>query len=69
MDSRTSVNSYNELSAVIFPPCSSCGKPYRPSKPVDPFTLMFRSEDWIANLLFKIERLSQRLRKRRMRKV
>lgn len=69
MDGKASVSKYQEMEGVIFPPCQECGKAYRPSKPIDAFTLMFRSEDWLANLLFKIERCAQQMRKKRMRKV
>lgn len=69
MEAKTRIGKYQEMEAIQFPPCQACGSAYRPSKPVDAFTVMFRSEDWLANLLFKFERWAQQMRKRRMRNL
>ena len=67
-----------ELNAQVYPPCH-CGEPwtahgkcggYRPTKAlVDYGTVYFVSADWLANFLFKIEQLIQRLRRSRMRRM
>lgn len=66
MDNDATVRKTTEMTAIVLPPCGECGAAYKPKKPVDAFTVVFHSEDTIANVLFKIERFIQRLRKRRM---
>lgn len=59
------------LEAIVYPVCE-CGEPwsahgncggYKPSGPVVNYgTIFFKSNDWLANLLFKVEQGIQRLR-------
>lgn len=56
-----------ELNAVVFPPCVSCGAPYRPTKPiVDHGTVFFQSPDRLANILYRIERFFANIRLKRL---
>ena len=70
MDSSTNVRVAKniEVSAMVFPACE-CGRPYRPSKPVDHGVVFFSSKDWLSNLLWRIESFVQGLRKARMRSL
>jgi hypothetical protein len=67
-----------ELAAIAYPSCE-CGAPwvehgacggYKPSKPVMNYgTVFFRSNDMLANLLFRAEQMFKRLRVARMRSL
>jgi hypothetical protein len=66
------------IEAIVYPPCE-CGEPwakhgacggYKPTGPVRNYgTLFFQSDDWLANTLFKVEHLFQRLRVARLRRL
>jgi hypothetical protein len=73
MDALTS-SKHVEIEAVVFPPCK-CGKSweahgscvYDPDGPIRDYgTVQFVSNDWVANLLFVLERLIKQLRLRKL---
>jgi hypothetical protein len=75
---KATVKKIVELRALVYPVCM-CGEPwanhgscggYKPSRPIEDYgTVFFKSQDRIANWLFVIEQLIQRLRMARLRKL
>jgi hypothetical protein len=77
MDAIANSGKFMSLEALVYPPCE-CGEPwakhgtcggYKPVGPVINYgTIVFKSNDWLANGLFRIERFIQRLRVARLRR-
>jgi hypothetical protein len=78
METAINSNSVVSVEAIVYPECT-CGEPwtlhglcggYVPSKPVVNYgTMFFKSPDFIANTLFKLEQFLQRLRVARLRRI
>lgn len=78
VESFGKTKTFASIEALVYPACE-CGEPwtkhgecggYKPSGPVVNYgTVMFRSNDRLANTLFRIENFFQKLRILRLRHV